>query len=435
VDTDCSGTEDARQHTREPALRRTAARAVAAALAPLLFAGGTATASQCNVEFDDDTANLVIQAFERESVNSRLLEDILATGGYALLCEHVALEQRRDPEAVRAELREALEAALDGQGDPGFGFQKVRARPEAFRATLSEFRRVAGTVRWRITERLNGFLPPRSSFDAKAYVIVGGGAAGLAFSDRDDIALRLDDFVSPHDGGAIDVERLASVLTHELFHVGFRAAGGQTWEPAWPDEAWVQLAQKYGPTTVGEVWRASNVERWDGRDIAARIHAWVAPPEWDRLALDRYLAMLSKLQNEGSAVYVDAPLRSAASGLHSGEIARWMSSIEQDFAYFAQITERLAHGAGPEEIDRLAAKGFEKDGPLYRVGFRIAERVDTFAGRQPFLDAIPGGPLAFFETYFATHPYGPGQIDTRAQDEIERIIEAFHAMGQFDPES
>ncbi|MGQ0721382.1 MAG: DUF5700 domain-containing putative Zn-dependent protease [Candidatus Eiseniibacteriota bacterium] len=412
------------------------ALSVALTAATLLFAGlDPAGASQCNVEFDDETANLVILAFERESANSRLIEDILDTRGYSLLCEHVALEHGREAVAVRTELGKALEAALAGQGDPGFGFQRVRARPAAYRATLAEFRRVAGTIRWRITDRLNGFLPPRSSFDAKAHIIVGGGVAGLAFSDREDIALRLDDFVSPHDGGAIDVERLASVLTHELFHVGFRAAGGQTPEPAWPDGVWQSLAQKYGRTTVGEVWRASHDELWDGAGIAARIQAWVAPPEWDPLALDRYLAMLSRLQNEGSAVYVDAPMRSSASGPHSGEIERWMSSINQDFAHLAGITDRLSHGAGPEEIDRLAAKGFEKDGPLYRVGYRIAERIDNFAGRQPFLDAIPGGPLAFFETYFATHPYGPGQIDTRTQDEIERIIEAFHAMGQFDPES
>jgi hypothetical protein len=162
----------------------------------------------------------------------------------------------------------------------------------------------------------------------------------------------------------------------------------------------------------------------------------VTPPEWDLLALDRYLAMLSRLQNEGCAVYVDAPMRDPGStGHHSGEVVRWMSTIDMDFAYFANATNRLAHGASPEEIDALAARGFENDGPLYRVGYRMAERIDSFSGRQPFLQSIAGGPLAFFDTYFATHPYGPGQVDARTQEEISRIIAAIRAMGAFDPES
>jgi hypothetical protein len=38
------------------------------------------------------------------------------------------------------------------------------------------------------------------------------------------------------------------------------------------------------------------------------------------------------------------------------------------------------------------------------------------------------------EQYLATHPYGPGQMDSRTEQEIRRVLVAVRAMGAFDPE-
>ena len=44
------------------------------------------------------------------------------------------------------------------------------------------------------------------------------------------------------------------------------------------------------------------------------------------------------------------------------------------------------------------------------------------------------GVLGFFETYFETHPYGPGQIDSTTEEEIRTIIREIRAVGAFEPE-
>jgi hypothetical protein len=410
---------------------------VAATVAAAAIVGAPpARASQVRVEFDDEAADLVTVAFERGEASPRLVDEIVRTGGYELMFAHVAASSRRDPEDVRAEFRAALDSSLAGEEEPGFRLDLVRTRFGRYRQTLRELRRVSGTLRWKVTDRLNGFLPPMSDISSTAYLVVGGDASGLAFGHRDDIALRLDDFVPASAASDLDTDRLASVLTHELFHVGFRAAGGLPPRPARPDEAYGKLVTKYGAEVVGEVWRASGLRTWDGPGVAARFDAWVPPAEWDLQALDRFLAMLVRLQNEGCAVYVDAPLRDpGATRRHAGEVARWMESIDSDMDYLAMVTTRLSRGADPLEIAELAVRGFENNGPLYRVGYHMAERIDTYAGRRPFLATIRHGALEFFETYFQTHPYGPGQIDSRTEDEIERLIVAVRTMGEFDPES
>jgi len=408
---------------------------VPAAILALLLAAGTAPASRFDVEFDDSAAALVTVAFERGAMNTRLADDIVRSDGYGLLFRHMAAGTGRTAEQIGQDFRLALGAALAGEPDPGFSLQGVRDRTELYRDTLREFLRISGGMRWRITSRLNEFLPPRSDFRSTAYLIIGGNVSGLAFGDVDDIALRMDDFVPKGDDDRLDADRLASVLTHELFHVGFRAAGGLPPRPAGRDAAWAALVEQYGSEVIGEVWRATGDRRWNGADMAIRLEAWVQSPARDPEAFNRYIAMLSRLQNEGTAVYVDAPLRDpGTTRRHAGEVERWMETIEADFDYFAHVTERLSRGAGAVEIDRLATRGFENNGPLYRVGFRIAERIDGFSGRRPLLQTIEGGPLEFFATYLETHPYGPGQIDSRTSEEIEQIIREIRAVGAFDPE-
>jgi hypothetical protein len=96
--------------------------------------------------------------------------------------------------------------------------------------------------------------------------------------------------------------------------------------------------------------------------------------------------------------------------------------------------ERLVRGAPPEEINALEAVAFRENGPFYRVGYRMAKRIDTVSGRRPFLSCIRGGPLRFFETYLRTRPSGPERLDADTEREIRRIIREIRALGDFDPD-
>ena len=393
------------------------------------------SASHFKIEFDDRAALLVTKAFERRTVDSRLADEIVQTTGYRLLFDQVAAQThpRRDPDAIAAEFRSALTSSPDGS-DAEFGLTRARANTDQYREALREFRRVSRSLQYLVTARLKEVLPPVDGFESTAHLIVGGNASGFAFSDRNDISLRFDDFVGRTPDESLDMEQLASTLCHELFHVGFRLAGGSPPRPEPAGPGWVGLAHAFGPEIVGEIWRASELDEFDATAIQERLVAWVLPKGWNVWAVDRYIALLSRLQNEGSAVYADVPLRDiGGSGKSAAELRQWMQKIDEDFAFLAHVTERFASGAHPQEIDDLSTMGFRNSGPLYRVGYRMAERIDKHSGRRPFLGTVEHGPLEFFETYFESHPYGPGTIDSQTAAEIKTLIREVRAVGDFDP--
>ncbi len=385
------------------------------------------------IEFDSRSADLVITAFERGGLNVNLAEAIRRDEGYGLVFEHAALSEvpPRRTNVVTAEFLAALNDVAEGGSDPRFHLLQARASRVTYRETLRAFRRAERRARIDVEYRLKEMLPAGADFSSTAYLVVGGDSWGIAFSDREDIAIRLDDFVPAETGADPDLSALSALLCHELFHVGFRAAGGL---PPWPRAAgddWWRLVQTWGPNVVGEVWRASD-EPWRPAAMEARLDAWLRPATWEWQALDRYLAMLSRLQNEGTAVYVEAPLRGRAA---QAELTSWMSTIDDDFAFLEKLTERLNHGADADEIDRLAAEGFRNNGPLYRVGYRVAERIDGFNGRSALLRTMENGVLEFFDSYFETHPYGPGQMKSGTEEDVRKVIREIRGVGRFDPEA
>jgi hypothetical protein len=386
----------------------------------------------------------MIALFEGGSASPAEIDEILALAGTLLLLDQTAgaTRPRRSREDVAAELRLAIESALSGAPRPGFGLDGVRARPRLVREALWEVRRVRASLGVTIVERLNAMLPPASDFEATARLVVGGSATGTAFSDRNDVAIRLDAFV-PREaegvaalGGPVDLDRFTATLTHELFHVGFRVAGGVPPRPAGRPEDWYELASIWGPELVGEVWRASAETWWNGESMRRRLDAWVLPSGWEPPTIDRLLAVLSRLQSEGSAVWVEAPLRHRSHPERAKpRLDHWLADVDADFERLAEIVERATAGATPAEIERLAGEAFVADGPFYRVGYRMAERIERHAGRRPFLAAIAGGPLEFLETYLQTRPSGEGHVDRETAERLRRLIREIRAVGEFDPEA
>ena len=253
-------------------------------------------------------------------------------------------------------------------------------------------------------------LPPNSDFRSTAHVIVGGRASGFAFTDRSDVAIRLDAFLSDSDDGPLDEGKLAALLCHELYHVGYRAAGGLPPRPDPPDSVWTRLATLYGPETVGEIWRATGSREWNAADVAARLEAWEPSGTWNHETFDRLLGFLARVQNEGCAVYADMPLRDDSGRGEPHGTEGWEEMVDDDFRSFERVVAALASGSSAAEIDALVSAGFAEDGPFYRVGYQMAERIDTRSGRRPFLATVSGGALEFFETYLETHPEGARKL-------------------------
>jgi len=115
------------------------------------------------------------------------------------------------------------------------------------------------------------------------------------------------------------------------------------------------------------------------------------------------------------------------------EHAYWLSELGSDFADFGELTDAFARGASPGDLEQLIRSGLKTNGPFYRVGYAMAERIDRYTGRRALLQAIEGGPLEFFETYFETHPIGEKHVDAVSRVEIERLIREIRAVASFDP--
>ncbi|MCA9753231.1 MAG: hypothetical protein KC591_13650, partial [Gemmatimonadetes bacterium] len=376
----------------------------------------------------------VLTALARTNVNQETLEGFVASPGYRLL-----LDQRHEQVGLDTDIRPVRDALMHelanaAAGRPGAGtFGRAKGQLGLYRDALREVRRESGRLELQIVTRLNEILPPATDFESTAYVVIGGDVSGFAFSDRDDLVLRLDDFVGGPDGKPLDVDRFASVLAHEVFHVGFRTAGGLA--PRAPEFAsWREVASAWGPEITGEVWRASEVGPWNAESIEDRLEAWVFPGLWTSQTVDRYFAGLSRLMNEGCAVYAELDLRSFSGSRElDREHERWISTIASDWRVLAEITDEAVRGASPEDIDRSFAQGLAGNGPLYRVGFAMAQRIDAYTGRRALQAAIQGGPLEFFQTYFETHPIGDRHIDSGTRFEIERLIKETRAVAAFDP--
>lgn len=419
------------EHTRTPRLRHFCVSL--AALAVGLVAATSAEAT-LRIAFDDKAVERTLDVLGRTTLNDTTTRQVVDLPGYELVVAQRMAERGGGPQTMeRSRLIEELRGAIEDD-DPSSTFALARANRAAFRDALREFRRVSGRLQWRITDRLKELLPPGTEFRTTAYLVVGGEASGFTFSDRDDLVIRLDDFVGGPHGGALDVDRLASTLAHELFHVGFRAAGGLA--PREPRaQSWHDLAGEYGPEVVGEIWRGSNLTRWNSTQIRGRLEAWVMPALWTPAHVDEVLLTLSRLMNEGCAVYAESELRAfSGSDRLDGEHARWMTNIARDQVVLTELLSMLRRGEDVERLARHAERGFAQNGPFYRIGYQMAERIDSYTGRRALLAAIEGGPLEFFETYFQTHPFGDEHIDSRARDEIERLTKEVRAVAAFDPD-
>lgn len=420
-----------RQDTRTTRLRHFCV-ALAGVAAGLL--APTAADATLRITFDDKAVQRTLDVLGRSSLNEAAIRQVVDLPGYELVVAQRMAERGGGPEVMeRGRLAEELRLAVE-ENDPNSTFARGRADRAAFRAALREFRRVSGRMQWRITDRLKELLPPGTEFRTTAYLVVGGEASGFTFSDRDDLVIRLDDFVGGPNGAALDVDRLASTLAHELFHVGFRAAGGLA--PREPRaQSWHDLAAEYGPEVVGEIWRGSQLTRWNSPQIRGRLEAWVMPALWTPAHVNEVLLTLSRLMNEGCAVYVESELRAfSGSDRLDREHARWMTNIARDQGVLSELLTMLRRGEDVERLARHAERGFAQNGPFYRIGYLMADRIDSHNGRRALLAAIERGPLEFFETYFQTHPFGDEHIDSRTRDEIERLTKEIRAVAAFDPD-
>ncbi len=384
--------------------------------------------ARIRVEFELSAAAAMLDVLESSRVDDRDARRVLEDPAYVLLARQIERGEGLEEGEGATRLADAMRAAVAGEPQPGLELEHGRARPDAYRRALSVLRRESAGLERRLSARVKPLLPPGTRFETTLRLVVGGQSVGLSPPETDDVVLRLDDFVRSVRDEPLDLDALAAAAVHEVYHVGFRAAGAPPPRPESPDETWITLAAVYGADTVGEVWRRAREKHWNSSSMNDRFRAWVRPDEWNTAALDRFLSHLSRLQAEGCAVLAEA-------SLDEGEPARdrWMLTIDSDFDVLASLARGLSRGAPPERLDEVAALGFHNNGPLYRVGYRMARRIDERLGRRALLASVEEGPLEFVDRYLDTHPDGPGHVDPATERILRQVIREVRAVGAFDP--
>lgn len=404
-----------------------------------LLLGSPALASTIRIHVDDEAARAALAVLADRTPAAKDVRAVVKSRGYEMMALQIERAEGLPAGKGAPRIADALTSAARKRAKAGLGFERAMGGTSAYQAALRDLRRDAGRLEFEAARRLGQMLPPGSDFESTLRIVVGGTATGMAFSSGTDVVLRIDDFVIPNRSPSsldsqLDYDALAATAIHELYHVGFVAAGGVTPRLTHPDEEWLKLASMYGPEVIGEVWRGAREKRWNSALMQLRMEAWVQPTHWNTSGVDRFLHHLSRMQNEGCAVYAEAPAGEATSDeRRRAEIDLWMKTIRSDFGLLAQMADAMDHGADAAQIDRIAADAFRDNGPFYRVGHRMAERIDTRSGRRALHAATTGGPLEFVERYLETHPDGPNELDADTERVLRQLIREVRAVGAFDP--
>jgi len=338
-----------------------------------------------------------------------------------------AITIRYDDAAARAELerRSSTHPGVRPAGDAADA-----ARAERLLAALGELRREALGLQARVARRISTFFPTGTDLEATVRLAPDESAAPDA--DASVVLLPVPGVVRA-GAGALDVDAVFARSVRGVYAVAFRAAGGPSPVPPTDSAIGEELAAAYGAAVVGEVWRGAG-GRWNGTDTRLRLEAWVPPATWTRSGIEAFLGLLGRMQLEGGAALAAAAPRTAAdTGQDPTGVTAWSHTAADDWSVLAEAASALEHGATGFGIDRIAARGFAPDGPLVRVGYRMARRIDRRTGRRTLVAVTTGGPIAFTDAYLATHPNGPDEIDADTARTLRTVSREIRAVAAFRP--
>jgi putative zinc-dependent peptidase DUF5700 len=328
-----------------------------------------ASPARCSVEVDPSPAEAILAAATSPATAAGAAADAaLALPAVTAL---IAKEHRYNAKASAETFRSDVLAVAAGMPTSAFPLKAIRADPSRYRRTLEEIRARQDEIAKRLGEGLEGFAPDGTRITAKLALVIGSDQYGWVPEQKSTVL-----YV---DAGRYleDVDGLVAVAGHELFHV---VQG--SWQPDW-----------------GPVFASAPTEAPAAARTRHNVHA-----------------AFVNLAIEGMATYVGDPARWCKSGCKADkkEYARELARSGQTFALFDTIVYRLAQDE-TAPLDTLLTIGFNGswDQTGYYVGYRMAELIERYSGRERLRSLVALSAEDFLAEYVAVvkaHPDDPHAV-------------------------
>lgn len=104
----------------------------------------------------------------------------------------------------------------------------------------------------------------------------------------------------------------------------------------------------------------------------------------------KFYQVLSHIFLEGTASYVG--------GMNASDISAEYAKAGADLLY--KIYKKIYIENKPGAVDELLNKGLKSNGPFYRVGYIMSEKITNQAEPEKLRNLLSSGTLGFFNTYF-----------------------------------
>ena len=333
---------------------------LAALAAAMIGLGGHAIAAtpKFDVRVDTSGADVVLAAALSDPVHAAAAADAALENPavLALIAKMGKYDKAVTADAFKAAV---VEVARGGSGAP-FDLARLRKDPDPTRRMLARLKSDGETIAARIAERLSAFTPAGLDLQTRLFVLVGSNQNGWVPVQT------VPDFYVDLGFHGEEVESVMAVASHELFHV---------------------VQGKLRPD-----WTAEFKDRPD------------LPP--DGRGLHRAHAVLENLFLEGMATYVGDATAFTATGPHIArdqrELKRNLARADEIFALFDTVLYRARHDPDAP-LDTLLNIGFGGawDQTGYYVGYRMAQVIDRYLGRERLRTLVTLPPEAFISDYIA----------------------------------
>jgi hypothetical protein len=330
--------------------------AVTTVLALWCTAGACAATPHVTMTLDTSGAHAVLKAALAEPKDAAAAaEDALRNPAVQAM---IAKMGRYDSQATAARFRTAVaDLARGGSAEP-FDLARLRKDPVPAQRMLARLDADSAAVSDRVADRLAAFAPNGTDVNARLFVVVGSTQNGW-FPDQ----TRSDFYVDLGFHGE-ELDSLINVSAHELFH-----------------------------TVQGRVrpnWDAEFADTPNAPPTARGLH--------------RAHAVLLNLVLEGMATYVGDATKYPPAGPHiirdQRELTRNLARSAETFALVDTVLYRARNDPDaplPALLDIGFGGAWGQIG--YYVGYRMAETIDRYSGRERLRDLVTARPEEFVAEY------------------------------------
>jgi hypothetical protein len=304
------------------------------------------------INLDFQCARAIVDLLERNRVGDDDLSRIAGLSGNQRLIKKVAgYNSTATPETFKKTLRQTVENQSLSE-DP-FDWQSVKKNLPQIRLLINRIEKEQAAFFSELESLIQPYTPPDLKADITATFLVGGGALGFTMDGSDGFHVAL------HKIGG-DYEGLKYLVAHELYH----------------------SVQGFGMKR-----RQANLN-------------FVKPPENVRNSL----IIIENTYTEGTATLVGDSLN--AKNLkpfgqsQQDEYKKNLMRLRQNFALFEMLLFQAQNDPNAD-IEQLYNIGFstEFDETLYYVGYRMAQGIEKYKGKQAIAALVAKNPIEFFNQY------------------------------------